>query len=468
MTRQGVRTAGWYLLLAGLLSCIGAALAQPQAGPGHDGMAARGSDTPAFVETEVDDAQPYVQQSVGVVVRLYYAMQLASGELELDTPANAALQRVGNDRSFAREVNGRRYNVVERRFLLVPERSGPLQLAGARFSGRGVSGFFDDVFGRSDGQFSARSADQTLQVQAMPDVAAQPWLPLKALRLRYVNAPSGAVRAGEAVTVDVEATAIGATRAQLPELPVPALGDAAQVFAEPAQYDERFDGGSPQVTLTRRYSIVPRQPGTLVVPGLQLQWWDVAAAQARTASVPELSLQVTPGAVGTAPVAVAPVAVTPGLADDSKTLATPVQSRPAWGWPALAAGFALLWLATLVWGLSRRRPPAAAPAGTAVVPGARYAVADLRRALDIGALDEIVQILVGMSGGGSVDEVIARLDDKAQRDALEYMQRARWGGGGDLAQVRTRLREAFRTGPHWRVAAKAEVAALEPLYPEGR
>ena len=58
MNRQGVRTAGWYLLLAGLLSCIGAALAQPQAGPGHDGMAAGGSDTPAFVETEVDDAQP--------------------------------------------------------------------------------------------------------------------------------------------------------------------------------------------------------------------------------------------------------------------------------------------------------------------------------------------------------------------------------------------------------------------------
>ena len=34
--------------------------------------------------------------------------------------------------------------------------------------------------------------------------------------------------------LQVEATAVGATRAQFPELPVPALGDAAQVFAEPA------------------------------------------------------------------------------------------------------------------------------------------------------------------------------------------------------------------------------------------
>ena len=76
-----------------------------------------------------------------MVVRLYFATQLASGELVLDTPAAASLQRIGDDRTSVREVGGRRYNVVERRFLLIPERSGPLQLAGARFSGQGAGGF---------------------------------------------------------------------------------------------------------------------------------------------------------------------------------------------------------------------------------------------------------------------------------------------------------------------------------------
>ncbi|WP_433852286.1 BatD family protein [Stenotrophomonas nitritireducens] len=53
--------------------------------------------------------------------------------------ASRALQRVGEDRSSVREVGGRRYNVVERRFLLIPERSGPLRLEGARFSGGAAS-----------------------------------------------------------------------------------------------------------------------------------------------------------------------------------------------------------------------------------------------------------------------------------------------------------------------------------------
>ncbi|MNV21596.1 hypothetical protein D3C71_1125370 [compost metagenome] len=138
--------------------------------------AARG-DAAAFLETEVDDPTPYVQQSVGVVVRLFYAAQLLSGELVLDTPAGASLQRVGDDRTLVREVNGRRYNVVERRFLLIPERSGPLVLPAAQFNGRSAGGFFNDMFG-GDGRLRAASAERTLQVQAPPASPPQPWLPL--------------------------------------------------------------------------------------------------------------------------------------------------------------------------------------------------------------------------------------------------------------------------------------------------
>jgi hypothetical protein len=430
-------------------------------------VAGRDGNAPAFVETEVDDTHPYVQQSVGVVVRLYYAAQLASGELDLDTPADASLQRVGNDRNFVREVGERRYNVVERRFLLVPERSGPLQLAGARFSGRGVGGFFGDFFGRDNGRLSARAPDQTLQVRPLPDAAPQPWLPLKELQLRYLTRPQAA-RAGEALTLEVEARAVGATRAQFPDLPVPSLGDAAQVFAEPAQYDERFDGASPQLTLTRRYSIVPRQPGVLRVPGIRLRWWDVTAGQERVASLPALELQVAQGSAAASPPPLAqPPVATPVAGGDAVAVAMP--ARPSWLWPGLAAGFALLWLATLLWGLSRRCP-AAAPAsrGTAPVPGGRHALADLRRALDVGALDEVAHILAGMGGVGSMDEVLARLDDPTQRQALERMQRARWGGGDDLVQVRERLREAFRGGPRWRGAATPEAPVLAPLYPGDR
>lgn len=232
--------------------------------------AAQGNED-AFVQTQVDDPQPYVQQSVGVVVRLYFATQLASGELDLEAPDGASLQRIGDDVSSVKVLNNRQYNVVERRYLLVPERSGRLVLPSARFNGRSVGGFFDDYFGRGNGELSARSASIPLQVRAQPANAPQPWLPLRSLQLRYTTTPQRAT-AGEAAQIVVEASARGATQAQFPDLPTPSVPDA-QVFAEPAQYEERFVDGSPQLRLTRRYSIVPNRAGPLVVPGLQVAWW---------------------------------------------------------------------------------------------------------------------------------------------------------------------------------------------------
>lgn len=441
-------------------------------------VASRAGDAVAFVETEVDDPQPYVQQSVGVVVRLYFATQLASGELDLATPASASLQRVGEDRSSVREVGGRRYNVVERRFLLIPERSGPLRLEGARFSGRGVGGLFDDFLGRGNGALSARAPDQTLQVRAVPDAAPQPWLPLKELRLRYTAAPQAA-RVGEAVSIEVEATAVGATRAQFPELPVPSLGDAAQVFAEPPQYDETFDGGGPQLKLTRRYSIVPQQPGTLAVPGVRMRWWDVRAAEARTAALPDLSLPVAPGRAGAVPPPQVPDAVAapaPVAATADGTLALPERrGMPGRLWPLLAAGFALLWLATLVWALTRRRTSrrvgatAEHEAQPRAAAAATHSLVDLRRALDTGDLDDVEQALRGMARTpvADLDELAARLDSAAQRQALDTLRRARWAGGNGT-EARAALRAAFGGGPAWRTDAATPTAPLPPLYPEHR
>src|SRR3546814_16396484 len=56
----------------------------------------------AFIETQIDDEDPYVQQSVGYTLRLYYATPLVSGQLDQATPAGASLQRVGSDLQYTR------------------------------------------------------------------------------------------------------------------------------------------------------------------------------------------------------------------------------------------------------------------------------------------------------------------------------------------------------------------------------
>ena len=430
----------------------------------------------AFIETEVDDSSPYVQQSVGVVVRLFYAAQLASGSLVLDTPEGASLQVIGQDRTDVREVNGRRYNVAERRYLLIPERSGPLRVAGARFDGRTAGSFFDDFFGgRGDGRLRAAAPDQTLQVQAQPADAPQPWLPLHDLRLRYTLAPDRG-RAGEAATLEIEGIAVGATRAQFTDLPVPDVGNDAQVFAEPAQYDETFSGGSPQLKITRRYSIVPRSAGALRVPGIQMRWWDVKNGQARSSGVPELTLAIAAGsgAAGQASPSVQALdtdAALPGGEDAAAPSTSDADSaNPPWPWVALAAGLLLLWLLTLWWGWRRGGRTPRHPAGQAMsVQGASLqgapSVAELRRALDAESLAEVADVLCAMAGVSRLELVLARLGDERQRQALQALQKARWAGEGDLPGVRRELKQAFHDGPHWSAPVTSTHTGLPPLYP---
>lgn len=416
-----------------------------------------------FLESEADDADPYVQQAVGWVVRLYSAAPLVSGQLDQPAPEGASLQQVGDDARYVREIAGRRYEVIERRYQLIPERSGALIIPGARFEGRGTGGFFDELFGDRGGVLDARAAARTLQVQPAPANAPQPWLPLRDLQLRYTATP-GELRVGSAGTLTIEAVADGAMAAQLPELQLPPI-DGVQVFPEPPQADETFRDGRPRVKLTRRFSLVPSRAGTVRLDGMRVDWWDVNAGTVRSARLPPMSWQArTAGGTRGAPApAASPGSAAQAPADDA--------IRVHRGWIVATLVFAALWLATLLWAFQRR---AAQITGTAPPPPQRDASgsastrgqADLRRALDTGDLGEVADVLRAMAvpPARDVDDLLARLDDPLQREAVEALQRARWGDGHGVA-ARGMLREAFAKGPRWRPVEAVKPSPLPPLYP---
>jgi hypothetical protein len=447
-----------------------------------------------FIESEADTQEPYVQQAVGWVVRLYSAVPLIAGQLDQDEPAGASLQRIGEDAQYRREVGGRSYVVTERRYLLIPERSGELVVPPARFEGRGSGNAFDQLFGDGQSALHAVARPRVLKVRPIPANAAQPWLPLRSLSLRYVTQPVKA-RVGAAVDLVVEVTADGATASQLPELVLPAV-DGAQVFPERGRPDESMVDGRPQVRLQRRFSLVPTRPGTLVVQGPRIDWWDSRAHEPRSATLPPVTLQVAPGA---------PVATTTPDAPSAANAIEAPRSRPRWMFAAVGVLACVLILVGLAWRARSTRVarpdsgmpvPAAIPSGPPPFPGTavssspvavsvppdqirpaidvaptgiappREPEPTLGRALDLGDLADIEAALRRLAdGAGDLDTVIARLDDAAQRDAVERLRLARWAAG-DASVARTRLREAFAGGPRWRVAAAPRRGLLPPLYPD--
>ena len=442
---------------------------------------AQAGDT-VFIESAADARSPYVQQALGYTVRLYLGVPLVSGQLEQPEPDGATLRQVGDDVRYQRELRGRSYTVFERHYLLVPERSGALAIPPARFTGRGVGGFFDDMMGDSREALVATGAPVTLQVRAIPADAPQPWLPLQALTLRWAQSPTDA-RVGGAATVVLEAVADGATAAQLPALDLPPVA-GAQVFPDPPRRDEAFVDGRPRATIVRSFSIVPSSAGVVRIEAPRLGWWDANAGVRRVATLPPLVLSVA--AAGGAPAASGPGgAVANAPAPDGADAGTRnggwmhvpgVQGRVR-PWAFATVAFALLWLITFMWGLHRHPHAADAPArprdlrdgdpGKPPARSGRAGLVALRQALERGTLGDVADALHAAVDppAASLDALRARLADPAQQAALDALQRALWGGG-DGAAARASLRAAFASGAKWTAPpAMTDRGPLPPLYP---
>ncbi len=430
------------------------------------------SNADAFLETEIDAESPYVQQAVGMVVRLYVGVNLLSGQLDQDQPPATSLQQVGEDIRYQRQIDGRRYSVIERRYLLIPESSGALVIPGARFNGQAVSDFFDRTFGDGRKPLSAAAPAKRLQVKKIPANAPQPWLPLHDLRLRYLQVPKQA-RAGAATIVELEMTADGASATQLPSLVFPPSQDA-QVFADPPQTEVQLVDGRPLATLRRRMSIVPLRAGTLSLAGPSVQWWDARQGVARTATLPPLLLQVAPGAATT--VARGDAGTDPELQPSAGTAAR--QDGASSGAHAFAGFRQLLpWLAVMLgfavvlggWWFARQRKDGAGAIAvtTSITLAALPKAPTLADALKAGELAGIAEALCNAAGlpGDDLDALRDRLNDVGQIAAVGHLQAARWGTG-DASLALASLRSAFAKGVQLRRKRRQSKVVLPPLYPQ--
>ncbi len=430
--------------------------------PPQSGSADRGD--PIFIESELSTTSPYVQQAVAYTVRLYYALPLLGGDVSAPAPANASLQQLGEDRQSQVEIGGRRYGVFERRYLLIPEHSGPLELPAARFRGNAQSTGGNGFFSRSQ-SVSAVGQAFTLEVRAQPADAPQPWLAVRAMSLTRGDLPPSA-RAGEPLLVDVTLTADGATSAQLPDLELPPIADA-QVFPEPAQRQDRIVDGQPLATLRQRFAIVPTRDGVLELPELRQRYWNTESDRADVAVLAAASIEVAPGAA----VAIAdPLPSTPAAAfEPAQSDAELLHALRVWQLAAAALSMGLL--LALLWGWRRgrhRRAEVAAAGGAAPVKSDPLL---LRRALADGDLHAIGDALRHVAAPPCLNlgAVVERLADDRQREAVKALQRLQWAPRSkaeDHADVRAALRAAFQAGPNWRGAGgTAPPPVLPPLYP---
>ena len=480
--------------------------AAPSGGSGKTG-------DPVFMEANVQSSSPYVGQQTVYTVRLFY-LPGVDGALGDPSADGARLIPLDSDHRYVTERDGYSYKVIERSWALIPQRSGAVTVQGPVFEGHRLGPGFPSQWLNDPnallnsplhgfgGAVRATAPVARIDARAEPSAAGKPWLPARDVQLKLTGLPAnGRVDAGSPLTVTLSVSASGQPAEALPE---PALPTIAGARVYPDQTQDATDDSNQwlQGTRKRSFAIVPDRNGTLTIPAITLDWWDVIHDRAEQVRVPAHVLTVS-GVSTNSPV-VTPPASTGNHAAAPDTSAAPAMAAHgddtsgshAW-WRTLALASFALWVVVALaaaawWSLRVRKPrreetvdgrdgarPDNPVTHASAQPGStrdqdesrtlRKRALDAARDGDAGGCERALlawarALRPQLTHAGLLREA---LSDPVQREALDALQRARWQGG-DAASACDAVAQAFARGFAWRgddkPAAKSD-QALPPLYP---
>jgi hypothetical protein len=322
-----------------------------------------------FFEVNAEPKSAYIQQQIVYTVKLYRAVATNNAGLtepEINSTDTISL-RLGEDSSYDTVVNGRRYAVFERQYVLFPQKPGKLTIPALQFTGSISSarhGLFDfDTFGRGGQMVRERSEPVEIEVKPIPaEFKGRHWLPAESLQLSEDWSPDPPVfTVGEPMTRSITLTAVGLTAAQLPEFNMRIPAELKQYPDQPGLQDTA-NNQSMIGTRVEKLALIPTQPGRYTLPAIEIPWWNTQAQKQEIARLPTRVIEVAPAANTPASTSVSASASTSESAAGSSTAAATGTSTipPSSGtgiWPWLSLLLALGWLLTLIlwWRSAMRR-----------------------------------------------------------------------------------------------------------------
>ncbi|HFQ5287290.1 BatD family protein [Vibrio vulnificus] len=297
---------------------------------------------------QLDTSTLYPQQSTPLKVEIRILADPRRLENPRITPPSiqgVEIEPKGQTRQFQRVEQGLQITVIEQNYQLTANQPGLFELKGPLLRGSYIYG--DSLTGSTKIlTLDGKPQSQSIKVKAIPNNAAQPWLPAQQLSLvqqwHQDGGENNTVEQGSSITREITLTAKGLNENQLPTLK----------FDYPASvrvYDEKpafktLDNGTTQMTL--KQVLIPTEIGDLTLPSLQLAWWNTVSDQQETAALEGRQLKVKPGSaqVFTLPEQPAQASETNHRPDSTHQ----ESNQNATIWFYLTWTFASLWILTLI------------------------------------------------------------------------------------------------------------------------
>lgn len=308
-----------------------------------------------FITTEVDFTESYVQAQVLLTTKIYRAVAVRQPALQNPgiSGAEVLLEPAGDDRSYEAVINGTPYGVIERVMAIYPQESGEIELSPARFEARVLRN------GRITGRKVYESEPLKITVLPTPPMPSiypdAVWLPARDLQLSEDwSREDTQIKAGEPLTRHVTVSALGQLETQIPVIKPPSA-EGMNVYPDKPELGRQIEPGGIRGIRKDQYALIGVKAGTVVLPALEVPWWNVELGEWQVATLPERSIEILPS--GELPVEAAAGADQAGAADVADAVSVTVHSE---FWRRVSEILAALLVLTLLawwWSSRPKREP---------------------------------------------------------------------------------------------------------------
>ncbi|EWH08159.1 hypothetical protein DS2_18820 [Catenovulum agarivorans DS-2] len=245
-----------------------------------------------YIEAQLSADSVWLQQQVSYTAKLFIGVNLNSGSLTQPEIPGALVEQQGKDKESETLVNGRRYRVIERTYLITPQRSGEFVIDGPLFQGEVVDGRRSQFFFNQTKTITRTGPSLTLDVKPIPDNYAGHWLPSELVMLNdELSPPQQTYPVGEPITRTITLSALNISAEQLPELQID-YPDSFKVYPDQAQTHTSSRDNQIIAQRIETAAIVPSKAGEFVLPEIQLSWWNTKREKMETATIAEQTIKV--------------------------------------------------------------------------------------------------------------------------------------------------------------------------------
>ena len=283
--------------------------ATPSGAPQESAAPAAASGEDIFLRFSMAKKNLVVGEPVTAVLKLYQRADIAGFEgakfptfngfwsTETEAPTNVQFQR--------EQVGNNIYNAaVLRRYVLIPQKSGALQIDPAELtcivnvrSRRPRTGsIFDDFFGDDYTQVkrTVRTAPVTVNVSALPSGAPASFTGGVGSYNISASLSKDTLKTHDAASLLVTVSGSGnVTLLEAPKVQFPPDFDMYDVKAT-----QKTDKAGTSGSKTFEYPFIPRSAGEFVIAPVKFSWYDIKSGRYMTAATDSLRISVAKGAGG--------------------------------------------------------------------------------------------------------------------------------------------------------------------------